>query len=153
MDHKTYIRRETMVSVAINCVLSALFFWVVFRGVDPVPTWGMGNWVFDFLPQSFMIALMSTLVPGAMAGKAIRAGRIKADGPANWLPGNLPARALVMALVSATFGAGLIAAIVQGIGVEQLSATTALVLKIIYGTILAGIVTPYGLLRALAQSN
>lgn len=150
MNHQVYIRRETLVSVVINCVLSALFFWLVFRGVDPVPMWGIGNWVFDFMPQGFMIALMSTLVPGAMTGKAIRAGRITADGPRSRLPGNLLARALLLASASALLGAGLVTVFVTGIGVTHLPGTTALLLKVAYGAILAAVVTPPGLRRALA---
>jgi len=161
MDHTTYIRRETGVSIVINSVLSALFFWLVFGGVDPVLVWGMGNWVFDFLPQSFMIALMSTLVPGALTAKAIRAGKIAGNGPRNWLPANLLARAVVLAILSAAGGTALVALLVIAVGVTlslpwsitELSATTALALKVIYGAILALIVTPPGLRQALANQG
>jgi len=153
VSHDAYIRRETMVSAVINAILSALFFWLVFRGVDPVPVWGMGNWVFDFVPQGFMIALMSTLVPGALTGRAIRSGRIAADGQANRLPGNLLARALLLAGAAAILGAGLVAAIMKLVGAEQLPPGTALLLKIVYGASLAILVTPPGLRRALAAEN
>lgn len=151
MDHKAYIRRETGVSIVINAVLSALFFWIVFRGVDPVPTWGVGNWVFDFVPQSFMIALMSTLVPGALTGKAIRTGRITAHGAPGKLPGNLFARAGLLAVMSAVIGTGLIALAVAAIGVLMVPAGVALTLKVVYGAVLALVVTPPGLRRALAS--
>lgn len=153
MNHQVYIRRETLISVVINSVLSALFFWLMFCGVDPVPIWGMGNWVFDFIPQGFMIALMSTLVPGAMTGKAIRTGRIKADGPRNRLPGNVLARALMLAVVSALAGAVLVAIIMLGVGFVHMSVATALLLKVAYGAILAIIITPPGLRRALAAPD
>ena len=150
MDHTTYIRRETGVSIVINSALSALFFWLVFAGVDPVPVWGMGNWVFDFVPQSFMIALMSTLVPGALTAKAIRAGKIRGHGKANWLPGNLPGRAVVLAALSALGGASSIALLARASGVTEITWATALGLKVAYGAMLAIIVTPPGLRRALA---
>ena len=150
MDHTTYIRRETGVSIVINSVLSALFFWLVFGGVNPVPVWGMGNWVFDFLPQSFMIALMSTLVPGALTAKAIRAGKIRGDGKANWLPGNLLGRAILLAILSAIGGATLVSLLAKVAGVTEIAWATALGLKVAYGAMLAIIVTPPGLRRALA---
>ena len=150
MDHKAYIKRETAVSIVINSVLSALFFWLVFRGVDPVPAWGMGNWVFDFLPQSFMIAFMSTLLPGALTGKAIRAGKILANGAGNFLPANLFLRALVLALMSALGGTAIIALGATVTGTTELSPMMASGLKVAYGAILAIIVTPPGLRRALA---
>lgn len=71
MTANHYIRRETLVNVAINCFFAALFFFVVFGGQDRVPVWGLGNWVFDFIPQSFMIALLGTIIPGALAAKRL----------------------------------------------------------------------------------
>lgn len=76
MNAQSYIRRETGVSIVINSVLSLLFFFLVFGMDDPIPVWGMGQWVFDFLPQSFMIALMSTLVPGYLTAKKLKAGQL-----------------------------------------------------------------------------
>lgn len=150
MDHTTYVRRETAVSIVINSALSALFFWLVFGGVDPVPVWGMGNWVFDFAPQSFMIALMSTLVPGALTAKAIRAGKIAPAGSPSRLPGGLVKRALLLALLSAAGGTLLVALCATASGVASISAMTGLVLKVGYGALLAIVVTPPGLRRALA---
>lgn len=68
-------------------------------------------------------------------------------------PGNLLARALVLAVASAILGAGLVALAATAFGVAELSATMALVLKVAYGAILAVIVTPPGLRRALARAN
>ncbi|MBC2670189.1 MHYT domain-containing protein [Novosphingobium piscinae] len=150
-DHVTYIRRETLVSVVINTVLSAAAFWLVFRGQDPVQVWGLGYWVFDFIPQSFMIALMSTLVPGAIAGRAVRAGRIRPAGAPGRLPGNLVVRALLMAVLGVVLGTAAVAGLAGLAGLSALSPSAALALKMVYGALLALIVTPLGLRRALSR--
>jgi len=153
MNAQSYIRRETGVSIVINSVLSLLFFLLVFGMRDPIPTWGMGQWVFDFLPQSFMIALMSTLVPGFLTAKKLHAGQIAPIDYRSSLPRNLIARALVLAIASAAMGTALVAGIVTITGVEALPHLAALVLKVIYGALLAILVTPLGLRAALATPS
>ncbi len=96
-----HIRRETAISMVINTVLSGVFFLAVFGLHGPVPIWGMGHYVFDFGPQAFAVAFMSTLVPGALSRKALRAGRVASRPSALRLPGNLLLRGLILAVPSA----------------------------------------------------
>lgn len=146
-----YIRRETAISVAINTVLSVLFYALVFGRQDPVPVWGIGYWVSDFAPQSFMIALMSIAVPGALTARRLRAGTQIPLGHPTRLPRSLPARALLVAMASAIVGTAIVAALVCLLGIEAVPAAAALVARAGYGALLAAIVTPTGLLAALAQ--
>jgi hypothetical protein len=147
----SYIRRETAISVAINTVLSVLFYALVFGRQDTVPVWGIGYWVFDFAPQSFMIALMSIAVPGALTAARLRAGVLVALDRPTRLPRSLPVLALLVALAAAIAGTATVAALVRLIGIEVVPAATALVAKAGYGALLAAIVTPAGLRTALAQ--
>lgn len=152
---KAWIRRETLISALINTVLSAAFFFLVFGGQEAVSLWGIGQWLFDFIPQSFMIALMSTLVPGALAAKALRAGKLhidrKAGGPVvDVLPRRLFLRALTLALLSAAGGTALVSAVCAAGGWDALAATSALMLKLAYGALLALLVTPIGLRRLIS---
>lgn len=150
MNHDKYVRTETLISMAINGVLSLVFFLIVFGQVDPVPMWGVGNWVFDFLPQSFMIALMGTLVPGALTAKRLRAGALQPSPQPSRLPSSLAFRALMLAVAAALVGTAIVAAIVAMAGITALAWTPALVLKVLYGIVLAALVTPIGLRAALA---
>jgi hypothetical protein len=69
MDCARYIRRETLVSIAINTTLSLVFFAAVFGFGGGA---GMGRAIcFRFRAASFMIGLMSMLVPGILAGRAL----------------------------------------------------------------------------------
>lgn len=153
LNTAAYIRRESLVSMVINGVLSALAFTVVFGGLTRVPLWGAGNWVFDFLPQGFMIALMATLVPGFLASRKVKAGSLAADGPSSRLPAARFPRALVLALVSAAAGTSAVALLALLSGANDLGATAALVSKIAFGAGLAAIVTPLGLKAELAMAR
>lgn len=146
-----YIRRETGVSVAINAAISLAFFLLVFGGLDPVPLWGLGAWVFDFLPQGFMVALMSTAVPGMLASRKLAAGKLQLLDRASVLPRNLVVRALLLATVSAFAGTAAIARLAWLSGLTVLPALAAGTLKVSYGALLAAIVTPRALAAALSH--
>ena len=59
MNKSVYLLREAVVSAVINALISVAFFVGFFRGIDPIPVWGMNNYAFDFIPQSFAVSLMS----------------------------------------------------------------------------------------------
>jgi hypothetical protein len=145
-----YIRRETLVSIVINTALTFAFFCLVFGLGRRVAVWGLGNFVFDFGPQAFMIALMATLVPGALARNALRKGLVAPwTGPSR-LPAALALRALVMAALSALIAVGVIAALLGAAGWTMLSPPFALLTKLAFAVVLAAIVTPPGLRAALS---
>lgn len=151
MTHDAYIRKETLISMVINGVLSAVFFLLVFGLPESVAVWGVGNWVFDFLPQSFMITLMSTLVPGALTAKRLKSGVIEPATFASRLPRSLPLRALLLAVLAAAIGTALIAGLAALTGINELGLVPALGFKVVYGIALGAVVTPIGLRAALSR--
>lgn len=128
-----YVRRETAVSVAINGALSAGITWLVLGGLGAIPLWGFGNFVLDFVPQSFMIGLMGALVPGLLARRAAGGGGAT---------GAIVARALTFGIFAAAAGTTLAAGIATLGGAGTIGFAAALVIKIVYGCLLALIVTP-----------
>jgi hypothetical protein len=152
MNTQTYIRRETGVSVAINAMLTLGFFLVAFGIGRPVPVWGMGAYVFDFVPQGFMIGLMASLVPGALAGKALRAGKVSAVAASGPLPSGLVLRSLLMAALGAMAGVALSGGLLAALGLAHLPWGAALAVKLVWAVLLAAIVTPAGLRAALARA-
>lgn len=153
MDHRDYVRRETSISIVINVVLTVLIFVGVFGVGHSVSVWGVGNWVFDFLPQSFMIALMSTLVPGALTSRKIAAGKLARAANASRLPDRLVLRALFLAVASAIVGTAIVALGAFALTVDALGFFPALAFKMAYAVLLAAFVTPIGLRAALAARN
>lgn len=156
MTHTAYIRRETLISMVINSVLTLLFFLLLFGGMAHVPQWGVGHWAFDFIPQSLMIALMSTLVPGLLTRRAVASSRIMANGPPSRLPANPVVRAIAVALAVTTIVVALVVAahlVVSASGQGTPSTipfAAALAIKLAYAAVLAAAVTPPGLRAALA---
>jgi len=151
MNTTTYIRRETLVSIVINTVLSLAFFVAVFGRGGAVPVWGVGHYVFDFGPQAFMIALMATLVPGALAARALRAGRVVPWVGRSRLPGSLLLRALLLAGLSATLAVTGAGVALRALGAVALPYAPALAVKLVFAVVLATIVTPAGLRAALSR--
>jgi hypothetical protein len=141
-----YLLRETAISAAINGVLSALAFYALFgRSVD-VPVWGLGGLAFDFVPQSFAVALMGTLVPGLLAAVHLRRTHQIAVSTRR-----LVARAVITAAIAAALAGGVAAIILRFCRFEPLDFYTALPVKVSYGVLLALIVTSV-ILRSLNNS-
>lgn len=149
MTHEAYLRKETLISMLINGVLSLAFFLLVFGRSVSIPVWGLGNWVFDYLPQSFMITLMSTLVPGALTAKRVKSGTLQPAPYNSRLPHSVVPRALVLAVITAPLGTIMIALASRLTGLEVINWTPALILKVVYGVVLGAVVTPIGLRAAL----
>lgn len=142
-----YLYRETAISVAINAVLSLIFFLLVFGTPASVRVAGAGGYGMDFVPQSLMIALMASLVPGAIAAaKLRRAGLAAAEARAALLR-----RSLATALLGAGVGAAIGWLLALLLPVAAIPLMPALFAKILYGALLAAIVTPIGLRRALRR--
>jgi hypothetical protein len=130
MTRGRVIARETMLSAIINGVLSLLFFLGVFGLSRPIAWTALAA---DGLPQSFMVALMGSLVPGLIVGA--RLGRPKEP---------IVARALA-------FGFGVLLLLggggwllLHGLA-GSVPAGTALGAKILYGAVLGALVTPAAL--------
>lgn len=143
-----YLRRETRISIAINSVLSLLFYVAFFRPfADVALAWrGLG---FDFVPQSFAITLMSVLVPGYLTRRRLAARTIAPLEGRSVLPRALPWRGLVLAVAAAGVGAAFgiaLGAVTGGVVVHW---GVGAAIKIAYGAALAAVVTPIGVRAAL----
>jgi hypothetical protein len=144
-----YIARETLVSAAINAVLSTGFFIAVFGGVDPIPVWGRGNFAFDFIPQSCAVALMAALVPGLLG----RAQLAKQNAPHVPAIGAVVRTAIAAGLTGLVAGAGLAALGLLASGAETVPHGPAFAGKIIYGAALGALVTRLVLRRMFDRSS
>lgn len=134
MNARAIIVRETLVSIAINAVISLAFFFGVFGLGAPIALNAFGP---DFLPQSFMVALMGCLVPGVLVSR-------RSGGRA--LPA--AARALALAIVALGVAGGGALLVCRGIG-GTIAALPALIVKVAFGAALAAITTPFAVAGAL----
>ena len=145
MEPAAYIRRETRVSIAINAALSAAFFAALFGFDGPVPVWGAGGFVADFAPQGFMVGLMATVVPGLLARRARATGRLAGLSGSAPSPAPIALRAVLCGVIGAGAGVAMAALALGAGGQAALAWFPALVAKIGFGAILAGLATPAGL--------
>jgi hypothetical protein len=146
---RAYVRKETAIGVAINAALSALFCVALFAGREAIP---VGDIVLDALPQSFMIALMATIVPTAITRKRLRTGTIAPlAGGGGPLPANLALRGLLVAAACALAGGLLHWLALPRLTPETWAFAPLLAYKIVYGGVLALLIGPFVLRWALAD--
>ena len=145
-----YIVTETLISMAVNAAFSAGFAFLIFGGQSEIGLWGSSGLALDFAPQTFVVALMSVVVPTALARRRIRSGvLVRHSGASSRLPRNLLLRALLVAVL-ATFALGGVATLVLAISEpDPLAFAAVLPLKIFYGALVASVVTPLALRAAM----
>jgi hypothetical protein len=149
-DQRAYLRRETLVAVAINAALSTLFCFLVFGGGAAIPTRDL---VRDAAPQSFMIALMTTIVPTLLTRRRLRTGRLAPLPGGSILPSSLSARAVLVAVAAPVLGTAVNALVLPAAGIAAWTFGAVLALKIAYGALLAAACAPFLLRRALADAT
>lgn len=132
MTRQRIIVRETIVSIVINLVITAGFFFALFGLGGAADSWTYGR---DFLPQSFMVALMGSLIPGLL----VRRGSGLRIAP-------VIGRAVLLAVCA--LAVGLVAwGICARIG--SVPPGPALLIKLAYAAILSAVVTPIAVRAAL----
>lgn len=132
MKERAIIVRETVVSIVINVFISIGFFMAVFGLAAPVV---VGRMATDFLPQTFMVTLMGTLVPSLM----LRRKRHAATGP-------ILVRSVGLAVATTLIVGGAAFWLCSVNGDAMLPAWSALILRAAYGGLLAAVTTPIALI-------
>jgi hypothetical protein len=146
---RRHVVTETLISMVVNALFSAGFAFLVFGGVTEIGLWGPAGLALDFVPQTFVIATMSVLVPTALTRRRIRAGALaRGRGAPSRLPGNLLVRALLVALAATILLGGAATALLAAASSGPLTFATVLPLKIAYGAFVALAVTPLALRAA-----
>jgi len=134
MSDTWLIVRETAISVLINTAISVGFFLLVFSFGPPVATRALAP---DFLPQTFMVALMGSLVPALLIRR--RSGAPVAA---------IVRRTLLIAFAALVVAGGGAFAVTHASDV-MLASSTALAIKAAFGAVLAAIVTPLAVAATL----
>lgn len=137
------LAREATISAVINAMISAGFFFAVFGLGTPAQVWGLGNFAFDFVPQSLAVVFFASFVPSLLAIKTLEAGTQAPPIP------SLLFRSLLRGLAAAIIGGAIWAGLLWVMGLEAVAPQAALAIKVIYGLLLGGVVT-YRTLQTLA---
>lgn len=142
--HAQYVRKNTMISIVISMVISAVFFWLVFGGAPLIPVFGGTSLTVDFIPQTLAAGFMAAFVPAMQTRAKIKAGQFAGATPAI---GGIVLRAIALAVAALVLAAVVTGALWIG-GSDELSWSAAFIVKVIYGGLLGLIITPIAL-RAL----
>ncbi len=147
-----YIAVETGISVVINVLISAAFMFLVFGRADSIDLWGPHGLALDFVPQTFMITLMSVIVPTLLTRKRLAGGRITRRTPRmrQW-PKNLVLRASLLAASMTLVLGGAATLLLASIWAGPLPFWPVFGGKLAYGALTALIATPIGLFLALTE--
>lgn len=146
-----YIALETAISIVINMAITIGFFLLVFRGVQHLTTHAL---LIDAIPQSFMIALMGTLVPAWLTRQRIHRGAL--HGKCRPLYSSRVATVaaiLLFTVISAGVGLAIHTAVVVHWAPDGTSFRSALLFKSLYGALLAAAITPISLYHTLSSNR
>ncbi len=145
-----YIIKESLISVAINTVLSICFVFLAFHGQSKVPLAGRHGIVADMAPQTFMVVLMSCPVPGLLTRRRFLAGTL------SWQPAenkSVLSAVYITAVVTAVVGTCLVVATcsitLPHLLPTGISFAPLVIGKGLFGMVLAAMVTPWAIMRVL----
>jgi hypothetical protein len=137
--YRFYIRRERLIGVVINLVLSLAFTALLFSNVRHVPLWGAGGIAFDLVPTVLMLTLMGNLAMTVTTRKRVRDGVI-APMPARLcgraaraLPGNGVLRVALVALAVTVAVVPVSVLVLWLSGLDAMSYQQYLGFKAVYG--------------------
>ena len=150
--HHRYLAVEASIGAAISAMLSFLFCMLLFGGEARVAVGGPSGLVVDAIPQGFMIALMSSLVPTLLTRRRVRLGAVARREGRQRLPTNLLLRVLVFACGAAGFSVALTAALLWP-GPANWPFAIVAIGKTLYGALLGGSVAALATHAALADGT
>jgi hypothetical protein len=148
--HAQYVRKEAAIAVVINSLFSALFVFLVFGRRAEVALWGADGVALDFVPQTFIITMITVMVATLLTRKRVRSGVIqrRSGAPAR-LPQNSFLRALLLALVATIVFGGVMTGLLALLWSGPHSFIAVLIFKIAYGAIVAAVMAALSLRAAL----
>lgn len=142
IEFQQVIRREMITSAVISAIISAFFVFAIFGGVPLISLWGMSGDALDFLPQTFMLSLMSSLIPALLLRrKLVRKKLQTVAGRTRQLSRYVVLRSLLLALFVTPVGSLMGIAVLYLLSGDSIAFYMLLINKIMYGAIIAALVS------------
>ncbi len=136
-DERRFLNVQLAIAAVLNAVISALFVWLMFGGVERIPLWGMNGLAFDLVPTTFMITLATTIAL-TIATRA----KFGSGGARRGVPANPVLRALVFAPAATGLIVPPMVLVLALLWQEPWSYGQVMVFKVIYGVALGFLITP-----------
>ena len=152
-DARRYIIAETVIGVIINIVVNVVPTALSLNGQETVSIIRAHGLAFDAVPQLFMSAFMSALVPSLLTRSRDLKGKLRTsfewDGTSVL---QIVRISLVLAALLASLGMFLLGTVLPRMAGESLNVGTMLLFNGAYGGLLAALVTPSALLVIFGRS-
>ena len=158
-QRKYLLFNQCLIPFVINFVLNGLIGLVMFRGVNPVPTWGAQPSVGpDLIGTCFFLPAITCLIATPIVRRHIRRGVVERTSESECLPSwlrplrcSLAARAVLFGLTGLGLIGGLATAVLLTAAPTEFGLTPFLWFKASFSAVLGGAVTPIIALVALAE--
>ncbi|MCI0509663.1 hypothetical protein C8E00_10464 [Chromohalobacter marismortui] len=156
MEHelKHTIIKEASIAAVVSALISAAFVFALFGDGRSAPLWGAGGAAVDFLPQTFMLSLMSALIPALTMRRKLAHGKLEAVAGKTWrLPRHPLVRSLLIALLATLAGSPCGTVLLWAIAGPNIDFAVLLVAKMGYGALVATLVAHVSIRTTLAQAR
>jgi hypothetical protein len=151
---RRYIAVEMVISCVVAVLFSAGFTLALFGGQQQVELWGRHGLAIDTVPHTLGILLPAVLVPTLITRRRVSNGKVDGLRSASaWVPRHLLLRTLLLATSGLAVFGGLLVVALELSKVSSLPFATVLVLKIVYGALVALAATPTIIRAALADAT
>lgn len=148
------IRKEAAIAAVVSALISAVFVFALFGDSHPAPLWGAGGAAVDFLPQTFVLSLMSALVPALSMRRKLAPEKLEAVAGKAWrLPRHPFARSLLIAVLATLAGSPCGTALLWVIAGGNIDFVVLLVTKMAYSALVATLVAQVSIRATLAQAR
>jgi hypothetical protein len=152
-DHRKFLWTQQAVSVVLNGIISALFVWLVFGGMERIGLWGAAGLAADLVPTTFMITLMMGIGLTLMTRGAVRKGQVPPLSSKSVLPRNVLLRAPLLAIAATATLVPLSVLMLWLLWSRDWTYGEVMTFKIVYGVALGAIVTPIVIGAALRDQT
>jgi hypothetical protein len=151
-EQKKYIIRETVLNSIVNGIFSVFFVWLIFSGHEVIELWGESGLATDFVPQTFLVSVMSMLVLGGVTRKRVLRGSIlPLENYKSRLSGNILVRSLFVATVVTVVAAPVAIFLLAIAWNDSIDLVNIYFIKGFYGFFIAMAVSPIALRTALSD--
>lgn len=148
-----------LLAMGINFLINGAIGWLSFRGVDPVPTWGVAaSGGPDLIGTCFFLPAITCLIVTPIVRRQVRSGTVTSIPPEVRRPlwvrpfrSRLVPRALRMGLAGLVLFGGPLALVLSSFGPVAFGLTPFLWLKASFSAALAGVVQPVIAIVALTD--
>jgi hypothetical protein len=154
MDVKArkYLAIETAASGLVNGILNLAAAYAIFHSRNRIPATGPGSLLRDSVGETFIVTLLSVLIPSLIARQRRRAGTLPTSGARQpRATGNLYIRAIVTGLVFTCVCVACNALLLPLMFPNGVSFANVLLFKTLYGAVVGSMATLLAVRKVLSE--